>query len=261
MIEQFSNPHTSSVPPSDPGMVADVPVGHSLVFVLLQTPLQEVGTVGSSRVAGRGGVWKVQLLVQYLVHSDEGHLSEEHAVEEAAQGPDGAAERVVAGLHEELRRHEDVRPPLLVDRSVRFDEGGHPEVDELDVVGGPVDEDVVRLDVPVDDVLSEAVREGPVGLDEYLPGGQVGETGVELDEGGQVQVAGAVLHHHAPGLAVPHEAGGGDDVLVVQGHGEVDLERQVSGRGRHVLRDALVFDLLEGYDLVVGLGGSRKYLV
>jgi hypothetical protein len=40
---------------------------------------------------------------------------------------------------------------------------------------------------------------------------------------------------------------------VVQGHGEVDLERQVSGRGRHVLRDALVFDLLEGYDLVVGL--------
>ena len=90
---------------------------------------------------------KRQVLVEDFFYVDKRDFSEDHAVEKAAKSPNSSTERVVAASDEELRRHEDIRPFVLVNLSVGSHEAGNSEVDKLDVVCRPVDQDVVGLDV------------------------------------------------------------------------------------------------------------------
>lgn len=77
-------------------------------------------------------------------------LSNYHGVEEAAQGPDGEALPLVAPMGDPLGRAVDygaVKPGVVA----WLDDAAGPEVDEGELEGVEVDQQVLVLDVPVHD--------------------------------------------------------------------------------------------------------------
>ena len=137
----------------------------------------------------------------------------------------------VAGL---LRGHVPDRPqprPVLRQAVRRGRQAGHPEVQELGRAVGRED-DVRRLDVPVDEALAVRLGQGVRDLVGHLAGAGEGQRAFLRDQVVQV-AAGQVLHdevrHRLPVRAGVRLLAGvqvGDDVRVPQGADGPDLQEE-----------------------------------
>ena len=209
--------------PQDEGMVRDGGEGHPLPGILLQQAADEVlGILGDA--AGEAEVDAGDATVRGRMSLGlEGRSADEELVQEDAEGPDvdhlvvlppldhlggevveGAAQGVAAGGRG-------------VDRPA--------EVGDLDLALRP-DEEVLRLDVAVDDVLRVAVGQGLAEVGDVPGRGALGEPAAV----GQflVQLAsGTVLEDEVDALLVEEVAEHPEDVAVAQVGLDLDLAAEL----------------------------------